>query len=74
MTLAEFFKYLKPNEVISIVDDFGLIVEPVEYQKLPYVEVSESLDAAVMQVSYDHEDDSLTITIDYNLDEEEPNF
>lgn len=72
MKLKEFFKYLKPTEVISIVGDFGLIVEPVEYQKLHYIKVSEILDAAVMQVSYDHEDKSLTIEIaDYD---EEPNF
>ena len=74
MKLKEFFTYLKPDERISIVDNFGLIVEPVEYQKMSYVDVREVLDAEVMQVSYDHEDNSLTITIDYDLDEEEPNF
>lgn len=63
MILKEFFKYLKPDEVISIVDEFGLYIEPVEYQKLPYASVSESLGAEVIQVSYDHEDNSLTITI-----------
>ena len=74
MKLKEFFTYLKPDEVISIVDNFGLIVEPVEYQKMSYVDVREVLDAEVMQVGFDHEDNSLTITIDYDLDEEEPNF
>ena len=74
MKLVEFFSYLKPDEVISIVDNFGLIVEPVEYQKMSYVEVREVLDAEVMQVGFDKEDNSLTIEIDYDLDEEEPNF
>ena len=74
MKLKEFFTYLKPDERISIVDNFGLIVEPVEYQKMSYVDVREVLDAEVMQVGFDHEDNSLTITIDYDLDEEEPNF
>ena len=74
MKLKEFFTYLKPDEVISIVDNFGLIVEPVEYQKMSYVDVREVLDAEVMQIEFDHEDNSLTITIDYDLDEEEPNF
>ena len=36
MKLAAFFNYLKPTEVISIVDEFGLYVEPVEYQNLKY--------------------------------------
>jgi hypothetical protein len=66
MKLAEFFNYLKPTEVISIIDEFGLYVEPVEYQKLPYTAVSESLDAEVIQVHYDHDDNSLTITIAFD--------
>ena len=66
MKLKEFFMYLKPDEVISIVDDFGLYIEPVEYQKLPYTAVNESLDAEVVQVWYDHDDNSLTITIAFD--------
>ena len=66
MKLAAFFNYLKPTEVISIVDEFGLYVEPVEYQNLKYSSVSESLGAEVIQVSYDNEDNSLTITIAFD--------
>ena len=69
MKLKEFFMYLKPDEVISIVDEYGTIVEPVEYQKMPYIEVNEYLDAEVVQVYYDSGDSSLTI--DVALDEEE---
>lgn len=72
MKLKEFFTYLKPDEVISIVDEFGVIVEPVEYQKMPYVEVSENLDAEVVQVYYDSGDNSLTIEIAF--DEEDEHF
>ena len=71
MKLKEFFTYLKPDEVISIVDEFGVIVEPVEYQKMPYVEVKESLDAEVMQVYYDSGDNSLTIEIAFDEEEDE---
>ena len=66
MKLMEFFKYLKPTEVISIVDDYGLYVEPVQYKNLTYALVSESLGAEVIQVSYDHDDNSLTITIAFD--------
>ena len=73
MKLKEFFTYLKPDEVISIVDEFGVIVKPVEYQKMPYVEVSESLDAdaEVVQVYYDSGDSSLTIEITFDEEEDE---
>lgn len=67
MKLVEFFDYLKPTEVISIADDAGwLVVKPVEYQNLKYSSVSDSLDANVIQVHYDHEDNSLTITIAFD--------
>ena len=67
MKLAEFFSYLKPDEVISIADDAGwLVVRPVEYQNLKYSSVSDSLDANVVQVHYDKEDESLTITITFD--------
>jgi hypothetical protein len=69
MKLKEFFMYLKPDEVISVTDEYGTIVEPVEYQKMPYIEVNEYLDAEVVQVYYDSGDNSLTI--DVALDEEE---
>lgn len=69
MKLKEFFTYLKPDEVISVTDEYGTIVEPVEYQKMPYIEVKEYLDAEVVQVYYDSGDNSLTI--DVALDDEE---
>ena len=72
MKLKEFFMYLKPDEVISIVDEYGTIVEPVEYQKMPYVDVREVLDAEVVQVYYDSGDSSLTI--DVALDEEDDDY
>lgn len=71
MKLKEFFTYLKPDEVISIVDEYGTIVEPVEYQKMPYIEVSESLDAVVVQVYYDSGDSSLTIDVAFDDEEED---
>lgn len=71
MKLKEFFTYLKPDEVISIVDEYGTIVEPVEYQKMPYIEVRESLDAIVTQVYYDSGDNSLTIDIAFDEEEDE---
>jgi hypothetical protein len=67
MKLAEFFDYIKPTEVISIVDDeFGIVVDPIAYQDLKYIEVYEVLDANIIQVSYDHDDNSLTITIAFD--------
>lgn len=69
MKLKEFFTYLRPDEEISIVDEYGTIVEPVEYQKMPYIEVNEYLDAEVVQVYYDKGDSSLTIEV--TLDDEE---
>ena len=67
MKLVEFFKYLKPTEVISIADDAGwLVVRPVQYQNLKYSSVSNSLNANVIQVYYDNEDESLTITITFD--------
>lgn len=67
MKLKEFFTYLNPYECISIADDAGwLVVKPVEYQNLKYSSVSDSLDANVIQVHYDHEDNSLTITIAFD--------
>lgn len=63
MKLVEFFSYLKPDEVISVVDQYGTMVEPIEYQKMTYIEVKESLDAEVVQVYYDSGDNSLTIEI-----------
>lgn len=71
MKLAEFFNYLKPDERISIVDEYGTIVEPVEYQEMPYFKVSESLDAEVTQVYYDSGDNSLTIEITFEEEEDE---
>ena len=66
MKLVEFFKYLKQTEVISIVDEFGLYIEPVQYKNLPYTAVKDILGAEVIQVSYDHEDNSLTIEIAFD--------
>lgn len=63
MKLVEFFRYLKLDEVISIVDDYGLYIEPVQYKNLSYTAVKDVLGAEVIQVSYDHDDNSLTITI-----------
>ena len=71
MKLKEFFTYLKPDEIISIVDEYGTIVEPVEYQKMPYIEVNEYLDAEVVQVYYDSGDSSLTIDVIAEQDEDD---
>ena len=70
MKLAEFFTYLKPDEVISVVDQYGTMVEPIEYQKMTYIEVRESLDAEVVQVYYDSGDNSLTIEIIFDEEDD----
>lgn len=71
MKLREFFIYLQPDERISIVNEYGYIVTPTNYAELKFLDISENLNAEVMQVSYDKYDNSLTITIDVITEEDD---
>lgn len=71
MKLKEFFTYLNPYECISIVDEYGYVVTPINYRDLKYTDIYECLDLEVLQIGYDKDDDSLTITIDAIAEQDE---
>lgn len=71
MKLKEFFMYLNPYETISIVDEYGYVITPINYRDLKYTDIYECLDAEVLQIGYDKDDDSLTITIDAIAEQDE---
>lgn len=71
MKLKEFFTYLNPYETISIVDEYGYVITPINYRDLKYTDIYECLDEEVLQISYDKDDDSLTITIDVTAEQDE---
>ena len=63
MKLKEIFKYLKPNERISITGEYGLIVDPIEFKEIKLMDAYEVLDDEILSVYYDKEDNSLTIEL-----------
>lgn len=71
MKLKEFFTYLNPYETISIVDEYGYVIAPINYRDLKYTDIYECLDTEVLQIGYDKDDDSLTITIDAIAEQDE---